>query len=198
VAARERSLTRRRARSLLPFMGPSVSNPYQAPAEPEPLPEEEQVALVDDGSATRSARLGASLIDAFISLVIVVPFQVYGGMYDGFPHVKRPEFPHSLLWSLGGAAVWLALHAVFLARSAQTIGKKLVGIQMVNVSDGRPASFYKLVVWRFLPATLAYQIPYVGSVLALADIGFIFRKDRRCLHDHVAGTRVVEVPKGTS
>ena len=178
-------------------MGPSVSNPYQAPAEPEPLPREE-VAPADDGSATRFARLGASLIDTVISLVIVVPLQVYGGMYDGFPKVKRPEFPHSLLWSLGGVAVWLAVHGVFLARNAQTVGKKLVGIQMVNVSDGKPAPFYKLVVWRFLPATLLYQIPYVGSVLALVDIGFIFRADRRCVHDHIAGTRVVEVAKGTS
>ena len=34
-------------------------------------------------------------------------------------------------------------------------------------------------------------IPVAGGIFALADLLFIFREDRRCLHDHIAGTRVV-------
>jgi len=175
-------------------MDPSVSNPYQAPASTEPLFEAlPDQARADYGIATRGSRLGASLIDTAIGLILLVPVQVYTGMYDGFPTMKPPAFPQSLLWALGGTAVWLALHGVFLARNAQTIGKKLVGIQVVNVSDGKPAPFSRLVLWRFLPVTLASQIPYVGSVLAMVNILFIFRSDRRCIHDHIAGTRVVDV-----
>ena len=43
-----------------------------------------------------------------------------------------------------------------------------------------------VTVWAIL------AIPKVGGVLALADILFVFRDDRRCLHDQIAGTRVVE------
>ncbi|MEO8183547.1 MAG: RDD family protein [Deltaproteobacteria bacterium] len=179
-------------------MDPSVSNPYQPPAATEsPLESLPDQARAYDGSATRASRLGASLIDTVIGLVLLLPLQVYTGMYDGFPNISRPPFPQSLLWMLGGTAIWLALHGVFLARSAQTIGKKLVGIQIVNVSDGKRAPLSRLVLWRFLPSTLVSQLPYLGGVLSLVNILFIFRNDRRCIHDHIAGTRVVEVLAST-
>lgn len=138
------------------------------------------------------------MLDTVISLTILLPAQVYTGMYDGFPHISRPPFPQTLLWALGGVAVWLALNGVFLARSGQTIGKKLVGIQIVNVSDGKPAPLARLVIWRYLPMVLVSQIPYVGGVLGIVNVCFIFRQDRRCVHDHIAGTRVVEVVKRAS
>jgi len=169
-------------------MDPSLPNPYQAPADIEPPADESQVS---DRSATRGARLGAAMIDGLISIVIVFPVQYWAGVYDDFPNMKPQPFPGSLLWSLAGVAVWLAIHGVFLARSAQTVGKKAVGIQIVMAHDGKPASFSRLVLWRFLPTMLAPQIPGVGPFLSCADILFIFRKDRRCLHDHVAGTRVI-------
>jgi uncharacterized RDD family membrane protein YckC len=35
------------------------------------------------------------------------------------------------------------------------------------------------------------QIPLVGLLFWLVDSCFIFREDQRCLHDLVAGTRVI-------
>jgi hypothetical protein len=35
----------------------------------------------------------------------------------------------------------------------------------------------------------------VGTFLVLVDVLFIFRKDRRCVHDHIAGTRVVNLDR---
>jgi hypothetical protein len=87
------------------------------------------------------------------------------------------------------------LNSFFLLSSAQTIGKKALSIQVVNVSDGEPASFLRLVSWRFLPMVLVSQVPYVGY-LAFIDPAFIFRGDRRCLHDHMARTRVVALVHG--
>jgi hypothetical protein len=43
-----------------------------------------------------------------------------------------------------------------------------------------------------LPAVVA-MIPVVGGLISLVDIVLIFRRDRRCLHDHIAGTRVLAV-----
>ncbi|MEA2700447.1 MAG: hypothetical protein QOI66_4718, partial [Myxococcales bacterium] len=36
-------------------------------------------------------------------------------------------------------------------------------------------------------------IPYLGGLYALVDALFIFRDDRRCIHDLIAGTRVIAV-----
>jgi hypothetical protein len=36
-------------------------------------------------------------------------------------------------------------------------------------------------------------LPFVGSLIAVLDLLFIFGPSRRCLHDQVAGTRVVLV-----
>jgi uncharacterized RDD family membrane protein YckC len=38
-------------------------------------------------------------------------------------------------------------------------------------------------------------LPTVGPFAGLIDVLFIFLKDRRCLHDHIAGTVVVRATK---
>jgi uncharacterized RDD family membrane protein YckC len=38
-------------------------------------------------------------------------------------------------------------------------------------------------------------IPYVYVVVGLIDSALIFRRDRRCLHDLIAGTKVVAVAR---
>jgi uncharacterized RDD family membrane protein YckC len=165
-------------------------HPDQGPSHLGPLRNE---APADDGSATRLSRLGAALIDMVISVILTLPILFYSGALDDFSATAQREFPQALIWSAVGAAVWLAANSVLLTRSAQTIGKMLLGIQVVNVSDGKPAAFSRLVVWRFLPTLLVPLLPYVGDLLAFLDVAFIFRKDGRCLHDHLAGTRVVAV-----
>ncbi len=145
------------------------------------------------GSASRWSRLGAAIIDGLISMVVFVPLQFSAGVYDNFPNMTPQPFPQTVLWSLGGIVLWVAVHGVFLARSAQTIGKKLFRIQVVSVADGKPAPLFKLIVLRFLPMSMLPQIPMVGPLLSLANALFIFRKDRRCIHDHIAGTRVVAI-----
>jgi uncharacterized RDD family membrane protein YckC len=171
---------------------PSFPNPYQAPVAGEP----QQAESADAGkNAARGARFLAYMADGIVSFVVMFPLQLWAGVYKGFPAMKPQEFPRSLFWSLGAVLLWIALNGPFLAKSAQTIGKKLMGLQIVMVHDGRPAALERLVFWRFLPVMLISQIPYVGGLLFLADALFIFREDRRCLHDHIAGTRVVDLDK---
>jgi uncharacterized RDD family membrane protein YckC len=37
------------------------------------------------------------------------------------------------------------------------------------------------------------QIPVVNFILPLLDALFIFREDRRCIHDLIAGTKVIQL-----
>ena len=40
---------------------------------------------------------------------------------------------------------------------------------------------------------LAGRVPVVGILLRLVDILAIFRPDRRCIHDHLAKTKVIDL-----
>jgi len=164
-------------------------NPYQPPASHDEVAPPEQGAV---NLAGRWTRLGASMIDALISLAFLSPIQYALGVYDNFPKIRQLTLLETLAWSAGGFALWLLIHGHSLATRGQTAGKRLLNIQIVNVTDGRPATFSKIVLARHLPTLAVSVIPVVGGFLNLIDILFIFRGDRRCLHDLIAGTRVVD------
>jgi uncharacterized RDD family membrane protein YckC len=140
--------------------------------------------------ASRGRRLAASLVDTLVLLAIVFPLQFTFGVYDGFPNVKVDHLDNAL-WSLGAFMVWLVLNGYLIAKQGQSLGKRILGIRIVNADDTRPASFSRIVFLRTLTIQLVASIPFVGCAAAFVDPLFIFRKDRRCLHDHIAGTRVV-------
>jgi len=169
-------------------------NPYQPPTFDEgsqPTPSDDgQIAL-----ATRWERLGASIIDGLLQMALLLPLQISYGVYDGFPYL-RPRPPLSqLVWGAIAFVVYLALHSYLLSQRGQTIGKRLVGIRIVNFGDREQTPFAKIVVLRQLLIQLVVLVPTVGPFAGLIDMLLIFRKDRRCLHDHIAGTVVVKATK---
>lgn len=99
------------------------------------------------------------------------------------------------------AQIWL------LVTSAQTIGKKALGIYIMR-TDGTIPHIGWLLVREFAIPMLVMLFQYmakvnhglaglffggVASLLWLTDTLFIFGPTRRCLHDHLAGTHVVKV-----
>jgi uncharacterized RDD family membrane protein YckC len=167
------------------------SNPYQAPAF-------DHVSETDGGDsgrqvfASRSARLGAAILDTIFLLMLLGPAQYVAGVYDNFPNVRPQSLLDTLMWGVGGLLVHLALNGYLLAKSGQTLGKRVVGIRIVNHRDGEKTPFDKIVLLRLLPVQVAALIPAVGAFLSLIDVLLIFRKDQRCIHDHIAGTIVVK------
>jgi uncharacterized RDD family membrane protein YckC len=142
--------------------------------------------------AGRGSRFAAALIDGLISIAITLPLQFKLGVYKDFPDMSSFGFGEKAAWGLGGFVLWTALHGYLLATRSQTIGKRLVGIQIVNVSDGRPTPFSRVLFARFFPVAVVSNIPFLGGLASLVDALFIFADDRRCLHDHIAGTKVVD------
>ena len=83
--------------------------------------------------------------------------------------------------------VGVPYQVVLLRREGQTIGKRLLGIRIVDEDVGVKASLYKNIVLRYFVNWLLTLIPpYV-----VIDHVFIFAKNRRCVHDYLAGTKVV-------
>ena len=85
----------------------------------------------------------------------------------------------------------LAVNAVLLHRDGQTLGKKMLGIKIVR-SDGDRAGLGRIVGLRILPVRLLGVIPYLGLLISLIDVLMIFGAERRCIHDMIADTIVIQ------
>ena len=83
-----------------------------------------------------------------------------------------------------------------LAGLGERLGAALIDVVLmlkIKIVDlqGRKPSFGRLAGLRYLPMQLVNMIPFVGGLIALVNVLMIFRSDRRCGHDLIAGTRVV-------
>ena len=135
-----------------------------------------ETAVREPSLTGRGARLGAKVIDALVLVLVAFLGIVLAQVADVLV----------ILVPLGLLAI-VILQVVWLTRHGQTIGKKALNMRIVSVETGRNAGFVKNVVLRAWVTFLLGVIPLFGLVHVL----FIFREDRRCIHDLIAGTRVV-------
>ena len=96
----------------------------------------------------------------------------------------------NLIMFLVGQSIFLILNGSFLANYGQTIGKRVMKIKIVDM-EGNNLGLIKLYSLRYLTFSLFSQIPVAGGLISLVNILFIFGKERRCLHDRLAGTQVI-------
>lgn len=165
-------------------------DPYAAPAaDIDHAPE----GYADTGQlpAERGTRLLAALIDFCLGVAAAIPgivlfFVLYGADLQGF---VRDQMMLYLLLALGVLPLTI-YQWVLVARQGQSLGKKWLGIRIVKL-DGSPVGFGRGVALRGWVPTVLAQIPYIGSIFGLADALFIFGEERRCLHDYIAGTKVI-------
>jgi uncharacterized RDD family membrane protein YckC len=163
-----------------------MSNPY---APPKAVVHD--VAVADAGivPADRGARLGASILDTFIFMLMVyLPF-VGGAMItgaNGDPEDLTAMLGGSMI-ALIGLVIWCSITVRSLARTGQSIAKKMVGIKVVR-SDGSPASVGRIIWLRNILNSMIAVIPAYGIIDSL----FIFAESRQCLHDKIADTIVVK------
>ncbi len=87
---------------------------------------------------------------------------------------------------------FFVLHSFWLYQYGQTIGKKIMGIAIVTLDNRKPA-FFPLITQRYFSQWLLGVVPMIGMMLRLADILLVFRSDKRCLHDLIAHTKVIDL-----
>lgn len=139
--------------------------------------------------ARRWKRFIALLIDGVILLVINLPIMYGTGILrQGY---KMTLGQHAAYFVVG-LLIYLAVNGYLLVKQGQTVGKKLVGVRIVDSSSERLVSFGRVFGIRYFLPALIIQIPIVGTLFSLVDSLFIFRKDKRCIHDLMAGTKVVD------
>ena len=165
-------------------------NPYRGP--------DAAVAEFSSGDelAGRGARLGAAIIDGIIMLVVVLPVMYMGGYMQAATAAAQAgqQMPlgTTLMWAVIGFVIFAVIQAFPLNATGQTWGKKALKIKIVDLAGDKPP-LGRLLGLRYLPIQVVSNVPLIGPVLAIVDVLLIFRNDRRCGHDLIAGTRVVHV-----
>jgi uncharacterized RDD family membrane protein YckC len=208
----------RRLGDFVEFAGPAAPPPVleAEPAAPQAgAPYAAPVGAFQVGSsggqaelAGIGARTGAAVCNALIYFFSLMPgsMMMARRMLEANPQLANggiPRIEDLDLTSMaeGVAWVWMGLMGAFLLQSiliavrGQNLGKLLVGARVVRVDNGAPAGFARGVLLRFaLPVSVIFLLNLafpLGFIFLLVDYCFMFRADRRCLHDLIAGTKVV-------
>lgn len=143
--------------------------------------------------ASRGKRLGGALLDSLIMMLIIFPVMFFAGVFKQTTQGEPMSIGQDIFFTLFGLAVFLGVNGVLLAKHGQTVGKKMVGTKIVDHETGQLISVWKVFGLRLLPMNLMAQVPFAGGFVSMADCFFIFRNDKRCLHDLIAGTKVVDI-----
>jgi uncharacterized RDD family membrane protein YckC len=171
---------------------------FAAAIEPPPIigPAQEDSTL-----AERWRRLLGAIADGLLESLCWLPTSLAlmqstsELMEDGqlTPDALMENFWSNFHLSLPYLAALLALQAVLLSLRGQSIGNMLVRTRIVRADDGEPAGFMRAFLLRGFLARAIRQIPLLGAIFWIVDSCFIFRDDKRCLHDLMAGTKVVKI-----
>ncbi len=126
--------------------------------------------------ASRKQRLIAAVADG---IIVAVPYAV--GSLESLPAPLR-------LVGVAGSLGLLVWQLMLITKTGQTLGKRFVGIKIVLKDTLENGGFVVNVLKRGLLNGLLSLVP--GYFLL--DSLLIFREDRRCLHDMIAGTCVIQ------
>jgi uncharacterized RDD family membrane protein YckC len=137
--------------------------------------------------AGRLDRFWAALIDRGIFLAVIAAGIGVMAVKDGAAGISL-----AVTVGIAALAVLLAVQIWLLTAHGQTIGKRIIGLRIVKVSDMTNGGFVTNVLLRAVANAAISAVPLVGTLYFFIDPGFIFRDDRRCVHDHLAGTCVIK------
>ena len=136
----------------------------------------------DPTGADMSSRVAAKVIDlpftaaSIIAAIYLVP--------SWAPASQAVQLGLILVGTFG-----MIVQAVLLSSHGQTIGKRLMGLRIVRADTGRNGGFVTNVMMRaIINGLLGCTIVYF-----IVDSLFLLFRNRLCLHDYVAGTKVVKV-----
>ena len=139
--------------------------------------------------------MGAYLIDLIIAGIVLGVLAVLN-IGISLEDVARDPMTQQMS-TVGGIAylvIFMVINGYLLVTKGQTLGKLALGIRIVDAGSNGAATAVKILGLRYVLVMLVGAIPIIGGLLGLIDFLFIFREDRRCVHDLLAGTKVVSNP----
>ena len=137
------------------------------------------------------SRIGGSLIDLIIVLLISAVILFIWGIYIGFfgtdDYLSTKEA--EILWKGRGTLVGLLVDGVYTVLlitgdKQATYGQRAVGVKIIK-DNGTPIS-YGTAIGRWIVSLFSSILLKIGYLMALFD------KNNKTLHDLLAGTKVIE------
>lgn len=148
------------------------------------------LSAADAQPATRTRRLLASGIDVAAWLALGAASMPLGALIR-MDQAAIDAWSPSLALPIAVVALG-AVQAWLLATRGQSLGKLATGIRVVRDDDGGPPGWLRGVAVRGIAVPFVYGLPAIGLGVLVADTAMmLLRRDRRALHDRVAGTRVL-------
>lgn len=166
-------------------------NPYATPFTSGDMID--STVFEGDELAGRWIRLSAALVDGFAVTAVTLPVVLTTRF---LVHSPLAHTTMTALWFI----VWLAINGYLLIDRGQSIGKMLMKIQIVDAHTGLLLPPFRVFVLRYLwrmPLAFIVEITpgdtddFLGSIVSLGNMLLIFGAERRCLHDYIAGSKVV-------
>lgn len=170
-----------------PQSGPSpTANPY-APSASVIAMEMPPLRLASLGS-----RVAAILLDSLVFGLATIPVGIGLSILPDSPDPTSPAAEPATIFMAVGALLFLVVIAInlyLLAARGQTLGKKWMHIRIAShPNGGNPGLVRTLLLRGFVNGLLSNL---TSGIYGLVDFCFVFREDRRCLHDLLAGTVVL-------
>ena len=178
-----------------PYNSADGQAPSAPPANPYAAPDA-RVADIGHGQAqiksSRGVRLGAVLLDSLPLVVLAILAAIaLPATQNANGQGISPIGMVILVAMVVGMIAFAIYQLVQLHRSGQTFGKKVLGIRIVR-NDGTRASLGRILGLRYFVPGMLGGIPLVGPLFTLLDSLFIFGDAKRCIHDLIADTIVVD------
>jgi len=171
---------------------------------PPALPVAETAAAVGREDASRWVRLPAAMIDGLLKALAYLPISVplvrtvmaeaLSGQQRTLAEISQltnTVVTDNLPRALPFLSLLVLVQLVLLAWRGQSVGKFLLRLRIVRLADGAAPGVFRAFLLRGTVPFLIEQVPVGGFIFWLVDSCYIFRADHRCLHDLIAGTRVV-------
>lgn len=168
-------------------------NPYAAPTI-DPIPPQ------PDFHPSNLASLGERFVGAFIDGLVAIGtmLPIWGAFYLLGFHRSFADIDSNAGWAASAITellhfiIYTAVQWIPLQATGQTIGKRVANTRIATMDGGKPP-MVDLILKRHAVFWGLALIPKGGSIVSLIDVLMIFKRDRRCLHDLVAGTQVLRV-----
>lgn len=180
-----------------------TENPYTPPqTSPQAVDSNTQFQTVE--LASKLSRLGAVILDIIILFIVLIPVLliliILGIFSDGPSDASFLELIGNLpdnmitdiISGLLGIIVYVAINGYLLAKSGQSIGKKILGIKIVDYHTNQLLPASRVIGTRYVLNSLITLVPSVGNFYSLVDALFIFSRDQRCIHDLIANSKVIK------
>jgi uncharacterized RDD family membrane protein YckC len=122
--------------------------------------------------------------------IVVIPVLTLFYTYGRSPYMPEPQLwvAATLASMFTGLLIIIFLQWVLIGTRGQSLGKIVMRIKVVDEKTKKTGGFVQNLVLRtWLPI-----IMWENIIFLLCDTLLIYRKERRCLHDYLAGTIVVK------